>query len=204
VGEPDLVAAIAALRQGKAVVVPTDTVYGVAALPTVPGATRQLFALKQRGEHHPLAVLVADLDQALGLIDQPDGDVRSLMDRAWPGPLTLVLRRSPAALHLELGGDDGSIGVRCPDHAQVRELARVVGPLATTSANRHGEPTPATAEAAAATLAGPAQEIIDGGCCAGAPSTVVDCTVRPWRVLRSGAYPVNLIEGIADGEVPAW
>ena len=190
-----LAVAVAALQAGEAVVVPTDTVYGVAALPSVAGATQRLFALKQRGDDHPLAVLVADRAQALRLVEPPTDDVLALMARAWPGPLTVVLRRGPAARALELGGDDATIGLRCPAHDLLLELVRKVGPLATTSANRHGEPTPPTAAAAAAALSGPVAVVLDGGRCAGEPSTVVDCTVGPWRVLRVGAFGSSCANG---------
>jgi len=187
----DLAAAVAALRAGDAVIVPTDTVYGVAALPSVAGAVRRLFALKDRTEDHPLAVLVGDPAQAVGLVEPPADDVQELMARAWPGPLTVVLRRAASAGALELGGDGTTIGVRCPNHDLLLALLDAVGPLATTSANRHGEPTPPMAAAAAATLCGPVAVVLDGGPCAGQPSTVVDCTVNPWRVLRRGAYPMD-------------
>lgn len=168
-------------------VLPTDTVYGLAALPTVPGATDRLFALKGRAEDQPLAVLVADAGQALALAEPPPAAVAALVDRHWPGPLTLVLRRRAGARGLELGGDPGTIGLRCPDHDLVRAIASRVGPLATTSANRHGQPTPVSAAEAAAALDGPVDLVVDGGRCAGLASTVLDATVEPWKILREGA-----------------
>jgi tRNA threonylcarbamoyl adenosine modification protein (Sua5/YciO/YrdC/YwlC family) len=186
-----------ALRSGEAVVVPTDTVYGLAAVADVPAATARLFTLKHRAERKALAVLVADVDQAQSLVEPVSAEVRALMEDHWPGPLTLVLRRSPASRALDLGGDDDTtVGVRCPGHALLRALARRVGPLATTSANRSGEPTPTTAAEAAAALDGPVGFVLDGGRCDGVPSTVVDVTSAPWRVLRAG--PISLIERSDD------
>lgn len=182
--------AVGVLAAAGAVVLPTDTVYGLAALPSLPGATDQLFALKGRAGTQPFAVLVADVTQALGLVEPPTPEVRDWMDRLWPGPLTLVLRRSPAAGGLALGGDAGTIGVRCPAHPFVRALAAAVGPLATTSANRHGEAPPTTATDAAASLAGPVGLVVDGGPAGTVASTVVDASGpvgTPWRVLREGA-----------------
>lgn len=149
-------AAAAALRGGRVVAVPTDTVYGIAALPTVAGATGRLFELKGRGADVPVAVLCADADQALALADPASmgEDVRRIAERLWPGPLTLVLPRRPG-LGWELGRPAGTVGVRCPDHDLVRALAAEVGPIATTSANRHGEPTAATASEVARTFAPP-------------------------------------------------
>lgn len=191
--EPGLVSRVAeALRAGAAVVVPTDTVYGVAALPAVRGATDRLFALKGRGADVPLAVLCSGADQAFELAD-PAGvgdDVRRIAARLWPGPLTLVLPRRPD-LGLALGEPPTTVGVRCPDHAFVRALAEAVGPLATTSANRHGEPTPATAAEAAAALGPGVVLAVDGGRCDGAPSTVVAVDADDWRVLREGSVRLS-------------
>ena len=179
--------AAAALRSGGAVILPTDTVYGVAALPSVAGSTSQLFRLKDRSDGQPLAVLVADVNQAAGLAAPVTRPVAAWMMDHWPGPLTLVLARSRSAQRMDLGGSAQTVGIRCPDNRFVRDLARRVGPIATTSANRHGQPTPATAVEAAASLAGPVALVIDGGLCGGVPSTVIEATSMPARVLRAGA-----------------
>lgn len=195
--------AIGVLAAGGAVVLPTDTVYGLAALPSVPGATDQLFALKGRAGTQPFAVLVADTAQALELVEPPAPEVRGWMDRHWPGPLTLVLRRSPAAGALALGGDAGTIGVRCPAHRFVRALAAAVGPLATTSANRHGEPSPTTAQAAASSLTATVGLVVDGGPAGTVASTVVDASGpagAPWRVLREGAITPGVLSGRPGSE----
>ena len=179
--------AIRVLSGGGSVVLPTDTVYGLAALPTHEGATRDLFALKDRSADHPLAVLVADIDQALELVEFDDPAVAGWMADLWPGPLTIVLRRSPMGAGLDLGGAPDTIGVRCPDHGFVRALAAEVGPIATTSANRSGEPTPLSAGAAADSLSGPVDLVIDGGPAGTLASTVVEATGPSWKVLRIGA-----------------
>src|SRR6266508_1101341 len=101
-------------RAAEAIVIPTDTVYGLAALPGVPGATGRLFALKGRAANVPLAVLCADVEQALALAEDPDDSVRAVADKHWPGPLTLVLRRRPG-LGYDVGAPRDTIGVRCPD-----------------------------------------------------------------------------------------
>lgn len=185
------------LEEGGTVVLPTDTVYGVAALPSVPGATDGLFRLKGRSDVQPLAVLVADAEQARALADPSSvtPEVAGWMDRLWPGALTLVLPRSKEAAALELGGSPTTIGLRCPALPFIRELARRVGPIATTSANRHGEPTPRSATEAAASLAGPVGLVVDGGPAGTVASTVVDVTVRPWRMLRVGAVTGAMLGG---------
>ena len=186
-------AAEAVLRGGGTVVLPTDTVYGLGALPSVPGATAQLFALKDRQADHPLAVLVADVDQALSLCTTPTATVRRWMDELWPGPLTIVLERSDAARGLALGEGADTIGVRCPGHRFVRDLAVRVGPLATTSANRSGQPTPVDASSAAASLCSPPGLVVDGGPAGTVASTVVDATTDPPRLLRRGAVGAALL-----------
>lgn len=178
------------------IVVPTDTVYGVAARIDRPEALLRLFDLKGWDHANPLAVLVADVSQARSLVDtawfydvaRPVVD--ALMDAAWPGALTLVLPRSEGAQAYDLGGDPATIGVRCPRSAVVRSIAERVGPLVTTSANRSGDPTPSTASAAANSLAGSVGLVIDAGPCTEPPSTVLDLTTVPFRVLRAGPVDV--------------
>lgn len=183
--EDDVEQAVRALRAGEAIVVPTDTLYGLAALPTVPGAVDRLFSLKGRPADTPIAVLVAGIEQVEALADL-SGTARRLADAFWPGPLTMVLPRR-AGVDLPLGEPHATIGVRWPDHPVIAALAEAVGPLATTSANRTGEPTPATADEAAASLVGDVAVVLDGGACAGTASTVVDLTGPDLRVLREGA-----------------
>ncbi len=193
------------LEAGGTVIVPTDTVYGVAARLDRPGGLELLFELKRRDRSNPLAVLVADRRQALDLVDRSalDDDVSEaigeMMDRCWPGALTLVVPRSLEARSFDLGGDAATIGVRCPGSAVVRALAAVAGPLATTSANRSGDPTPSTAAAAARALAGSVDLVIDAGPCTEPPSTVVDATGRPFRLVRQGRVTTTEL-----GVSPVW
>ncbi len=174
---------VEALRRGDPVVIPTDTVYGIAVDPTVPGATQKLFDIKGRGRDVPVAVLVADAAQAWSVARHPvPTAAQELAARHWPGALTIVVARDPAWA-ADLGDDVATVGLRCPDHDQVRAWCREVGPLATSSANRHGEPTsPDFAD-----VAGLASIAVDGGRLSETASTVVDCTVDPPRVLRQGA-----------------
>ena len=178
------------LLSGGLVVLPTETVYGLAALASDPDATRALFARKGRGADVPVAVLCADAEQAMALTETAPPLARELAATHWPGPLTMVLPRR-VGLGWALGEPTGTIGVRCPDHDLVRALAARVGPLATTSANRHGLPTPVSATDAADQLLGPVDLVIDGGALTGTPSTVVDLTGEVPRVLRQGAVDID-------------
>jgi L-threonylcarbamoyladenylate synthase len=133
--------------------------------------------LKGRPESVPIAVLVAGVGQASAATGLPLPPAAvDLAAAFWPGPLTLVVptRAGP------------TLGVRCPDHAFMRAVAAEVGPVATTSANLHGEPTPPSAAGAAAALAGPVAVVVDGGELSGLPSTVVDLTGDEPRILREG------------------
>ena len=192
--------AAAALRAGGVVLVPTDTVYGLAAL--TPDAEADLFALKDRPEDRSIAVLVADRPAAESLAASVPAALAELMDRHWPGPLTVVLPRSQTS-GPQIGGDRDTVGIRCPDHPWLRSLLSEVGPLATTSANRHAAPTPPEAHQVltaitTATAPGSAEEAgvaaiavaIDGGPCTGTASTVVAWSDGKLRVIRQG--PLNL------------
>jgi len=182
--------AVSALRRGEVVVVPTDTVYGVAVDPFVEGATQRLFDAKRRPRDVTLPVLVgspADVEKVAVVT----GVARPLIEAHWPGALTVVLSRR-GDVRFDLGTNESTVGVRCPDHPIVRALCERVGPLAVTSANLHGEPTPATAAEVAAALGDAVAVVIDGGPCTGSPSTVVDCTGDHPVVLRQGAIALDL------------
>lgn len=175
-------AAIEAIQRGEIVVLPTDTVYGIAASAFDATALKAIFAVKNRPYDRHVAVLVADRLQAASLIET-SRLFDALAAAFWPGPLTLVATRRPDAVTAV--GDDTSVGVRCPDHWFVREVAKKVGPLATTSANTHGDSSPPTA-AAVADILPMIGLIVDGGICDGEASTVVDVRTASPLVIRDG------------------
>ncbi|MGH2684092.1 MAG: L-threonylcarbamoyladenylate synthase [Actinomycetota bacterium] len=193
--EPALDAAEEALGKGEPVVIPTDTVYGVTVDPFQPRATDRLFAIKRRPRDVALAVLVADVAQALRLTGGITAEVERVMERCWPGAVTLVVPRKHG-LDLDLGTSEHTIGIRCPDHPVPLALARRIGPLATTSANVHGEATPPTPAAIAESL-GDDLLVLDAGPIAGVPSTVLDVTGPEMKVLREGAVALDVIRAAA-------
>jgi len=177
---------VEALLAGGVVVVPTDTVYGLAALPGDAAAMSRLFDLKGRGSASPMAVLCADVRQAVALVDPEDAaGLQAVGERWWPGPLTLVCRRR-SAIELHLGEPAATVGLRVPDHPLVTAVAARVGPVAATSANRHGQPPAVTAEEALLALGEGLAVVVDEGPIEGRASTVVDTTTVPWHVLREG------------------
>lgn len=163
---------VEALLAGEVVAVPTDTVYGLVALLE---HADKLFEVKQRPADVDLPVLCADRAQAQSLAAEP---LPGLVDEGWPGPLTVVVRRAPS-LTADLGAHADTVGLRVPDHPVPRELARRLGPLASTSANLHGRPPATTAQEIDLPVM-----VVDGGVCNGTPSKVVDCTGPEPRLLR--------------------
>ena len=190
-------AALAALESGEPVVMATDTVYGLVALARDQAAVARVFELKGRPAERRIAVLVTGAAQAETLV-RLSPPARRLAEHRWPGPLTLVAARTPAAPTWV--GDPATIGVRCPDDEVLLRLAAAAGPLAATSANRHGSETPPTAGEVARQLPGVGL-VIDGGPRPGAASTVVDVTGAAPAVLRPGPITEAEIAAIwADPE----
>jgi L-threonylcarbamoyladenylate synthase len=184
--------AVRLLRAGEVVALPTDTVYGVAVDAFAAGGADRLFAAKQRDRAVAIPVLVAAPDAATPLVEGAiDIVARRWMERFWPGALTIVLPRAERLRNVDLGGDAATIGLRCPDHRLVRHLCAELGSLATTSANRHKEPTPPDAEGVAEALGDAVALVLDGGPCEGAPSTVVSVLGDEVTLLREGRIPFD-------------
>ncbi|HWG73275.1 MAG TPA: L-threonylcarbamoyladenylate synthase [Acidimicrobiales bacterium] len=195
-------AAVEALSGGDIVGVPTDTVYGLAADPFRSGATDRLFRAKGRPRNIELPVLVANETQAAELTVAVPEVARRLMARYWPGPLTLVLPRRPD-LAADLGEDDATVGIRCPDHPVPLAICEVLGPVATTSANRHGDAPLTTACDLVDAFGALVELVLDAGVCNNPPSTVVDATGDKPRLLREGALTWADVLAAADGRSPA-
>lgn len=178
-------AAVEALDRGGAIVIPTDTVYGLAARPELPGAVESIFTIKRRADDQPLPVLAAGVDALRRVVDI-DRRAEELMAKLWPGGLTLVLPRAEGFPY-DLGNRrTPTVAVRIPALPTALELLALTGPLAVTSANRSGAPPAVTVEEARAALADEVDVFVDGGRVGGAPSTVLDLCGSP-KVLREGA-----------------
>ena len=202
----DVDAALACLRAGGLVAIPTETVYGLAADAGQPAAVRRIYEVKGRPTDHPLIVHVAGLEQLDGWVaDLPDA-ARTLGRTCWPGPLTMLLPRGRRATDAVTGGL-GTIGVRAPAHPLTQLLLeRFGGGLAAPSANRFGKVSPTTARHVVDDLAGLLQPgrdlVLDGGPCRiGVESTIVDLTVSPPQVLRAGAIDASEISRLIDAPI---
>lgn len=189
------------LRAGDPVVLPTDTVYGVAADAFRPEGCARLFAVKQRERRFPLPVLLRSPKQLLGLCTSVPDVAERLMAAYWPGPLTMIVP-ADANLRWDLGEARGTVAVRMPLDDVALDAIRAVGPLAVTSANRSGQPPATTAAEAYAQLGDDVPVYLDDGERSSlAPSTIVDLTRRAPEVLRSGGLDEEEILAVARGEL---
>jgi L-threonylcarbamoyladenylate synthase len=187
-----LAAAAAAVRAGGVVAFPTETFYGLGAAASSAAGVARVFAVKGRPEGKPLLVLVDSMAMAESLALSVSDTARALMARHWPGALTLVLPARPS-VPTALTAGTGTIGVRWPAHAVSVGLVRALGePLTAPSANPSDAPPPRTAQEVLGYFDGALDLVLDGGPTpGGAPSTVLDLTVDPPRVLRRGAVAVG-------------
>lgn len=189
-------AAEAAIGRGELVLLPTDTVYGVAADAFTPAAVTGLLAAKNRGRTMPVPVLIGEASTLAGLTVNLSATAHDLAQAFWPGGLTLVVEHAPS-LAWDLGDAEGTVAVRLPDDELARDLLRRTGPLAVSSANRSGRPAATTAAQAVEQLGSHAAVVLDGGPRSdSAASTIVDCTGPVPRVLRVGAVPVDRLRDV--------
>lgn len=183
-----------ALRGGRLVVLPTDTVYGLGADAFNAFACAMVFQAKSRPRSLPLPVLIARPRDAWALTAAVPRAATALAAAFWPGALTLILLESPG-LEWDIGETGGTVGVRIPDHPETLALLQRTGALAVTSANRYGEATPRTAPEVADRLRHAVDVYLDGGPSGGVvPSTIVDLTQGEPRIVREGAIPAHEIE----------
>jgi L-threonylcarbamoyladenylate synthase len=188
---PALDEAVAVLRGGGLVAFPTETFYGLGAAARQAAAVRRIFQVKGRPEGKPLLVLVDSIAMVETVALEIPARGRELMARHWPGALTLVLRARPEVPD-EVTAGSGTVGVRLSAHPVARALVRALGaPVTAPSANRSGLTPPTTAAEVRRHLGGHIELVLDGGATAGgAPSTVLDLTVDPPRLLRAGAVRI--------------
>ncbi|MDQ1746541.1 MAG: L-threonylcarbamoyladenylate synthase [Frankiaceae bacterium] len=200
--EEGLAEAAATIRRGELVVLPTDTVYGVAADAFNPAAVAALLAAKGRGRDMPVPVLVSNQQMLDALVDTVPDTARALVDAYWPGALTLVLKHT-AHLAWDLGDSLGTVAVRMPADEVALDLIGRTGPLGVSSANRSGHPPATTMLDARLQLGAAVAVYLDGGPRdEPVPSTIVDLTAETPRILRLGAIPADRLRdyGVDPGE----
>ncbi|MEP7136893.1 MAG: L-threonylcarbamoyladenylate synthase [Chloroflexota bacterium] len=186
-----LQAALKVLKNGGLVAFPTDTVYGVGALAFDGKAVESIYIAKDRPIEKAIPVLIADAADMEKVGTNIPDIAHQLAARFFPGPLTCIIPKQPTLP--ESVSATETVGVRVPDHEVARALLRAAGPMAVTSANISGQPSPSTAQEVLAQLGGRIDLIIDGGTTpGGVPSTLVDCTGNELKILREG--PISLQE----------
>ena len=183
--------AIDVVNKGGVIIYPTDTAFGIGCRMDDRRAVDRLFSLRNRSRTHAVPVLVASVSMALAYLDRFSPIVRRLMDAHWPGALTIVAICKKAKVYSPIRGDGDTIGVRMPDHAVPLSIIASIGvPILGTSANFHGYPTPYRVSDLDPNLRKLVDLVIPGTCPVGNVSTVVDCSVVPYRVVRQGALTV--------------
>ena len=191
-------AAVAAVRNGDLVVLPTDTVYGIGADAFTPPAVRAMLAAKGRGRSVPSPVLVGTPRAAAALVEDMGAFGQDLIDEFWPGALTLVFRASPTLLW-DIGETKGTVALRMPLHPIALEVLKQTGPMAVSSANRHGIAPATTASEAQRQLGEVVSVYLDSGPCTdNTPSTILDLTGTIPRVLREGAISVDRLRKVSS------
>ena len=191
-------AAVTAARAGELIVLPTDTVYGIGADAFIPAAVTTMLAAKGRGRTMPPPVLVGTARAAAALVDDLGPFGQDLIDEFWPGALTLVFRASPTLLW-DLGDTKGTVALRMPLHSVALDVLKQTGPLAVSSANRHGQPPAVSADEAEQQLGEAVSIYLDGGPCAdNVPSTILDLTGVIPKVLRVGALSLDRLRTVAS------
>jgi len=182
--------AIAGLRAGKPAILPTDTVYGLAATPYRSDPVLRLYKLKQREETEPIALLAGDVEMLLECVPELRGRSGTIVRALLPGPYTLVLPNPARRYRWLTGSRPDTIGLRVPDLPEpAAQVLAAVGAVAATSANAHGGPDPRRVEDVPEELRSRCCAVVDSGELPGTPSTVIDFTGDAPRVLRDGAAP---------------
>lgn len=203
-----------AIAAKQVIVMPTDTVYGIAADAFSPQAVATLLAAKGRGRNMPPPVLIPRIGTMEGLAVEISDDARKLAEKYWPGPLTLIFHAQPT-LTWDLGDTVGTVALRVPDDQLALDLLTITGPLAVSSANRTGQAAAQTASEARTQLAESVEVYLESGFrplegTDGTPSTIVDATGLRLRVVREGAVSLEEIQRMipsalgADVEPEMW
>ncbi len=182
------------LRAGSVIGIPTETVYGLAAIATNSSAINLVFTTKERPTSHPLILHIADVSMLDDWATNISSETRALCKKFWPGPLTLILHKSDKVLTEVTGGRD-TVAIRCPNHSVTTKLLKKLNDaVVAPSANKFGKVSPTTAQHVVNDLGSDISIVLDGGDCSiGLESTIIDCTTTPPQLLRTGAITAEHI-----------
>jgi tRNA threonylcarbamoyl adenosine modification protein (Sua5/YciO/YrdC/YwlC family) len=189
-------AAVAAIARGGVIALPTDTVFGLACDPANAAAVDRIYAIKRRPADLELTLLSANI-AAVEEDVELNAAARTLAGAYWPGALSIVCELRTRRWTIPRTGT--TLSVRVPAHPIALEVLRRTGPLATTSANRHGEPAATSAAEVSAALGGEVDAVVEGGHCGGRASTIIDCTTPTPRVLREGPISAAVLLSLLGG-----
>ena len=192
--ESEIDECVKALRAGSVIGIPTETVYGLAAIATNSSAINLVFTIKERPTSHPLILHIADVSMLDDWATNISSEARALCKKFWPGPLTLILHKSDKVLTEVTGGRD-TVAIRCPNHSVTTKLLKKLNDaVVAPSANKFGKVSPTTAQHVVNDLGSDISIVLDGGDCSiGLESTIIDCTTTPPQLLRTGAITAEQI-----------
>ncbi len=185
--------AISILKSGGIVLLPTDTVFGICCRIDNKESLQRLFAIKKRDEHQAVPILVSSTDMVKQYVEELDNNVERLMEDYWPGGLTIILKAKKEKVLSLVRGDGDTIGVRIPDLLSPFQIIEKLGvPIVGTSANFHGLPSVTKFKDLDPELVNLVDYVLEEDTLGGVASTVVDCTVSPWKILRPGAVSLTI------------
>ncbi len=190
--DKDLVKATRIIKNGGIVIFPTDTAFGIGCRMDDEKAVEKLFAIRRRPKTQAVPVLVSSIEMAQKYLKPKESDVRGLMEKYWPGALTIVLPCNTDLVPSLVRAGSQTLGVRMPKHDIPIYIINSIGvPVLGPSANFHGQPTPYEFESIDPQLIKLADYVVPGKCPLGQASTVIDCSVRPWNIIRQGAVHID-------------
>lgn len=176
------------MNNGDIIIFPTDTAFGIGCRIDNSRAVNRLFKIRRRPTTQPMPVLVSSIEMALAYFDSPSDIVRRFMKKYWPGALTIIARCRKNLIYSPIRGGGNTIGLRMPNHPAILKIIEEAGvPILGTSANFHGDPTPYSTSDLNPELVKLVDCVISGECSVKQASTVVDCSVTPYKIIRQGA-----------------
>ncbi len=190
--DKNITQAVEILKNGGIGVFPTDTAFGVGCRMDDPKAVEKLFRIRRRPETQAAPVLVNSIEMAQRYLLRIPDDVKKIMQKHWPGALTVILPCQPRKASPFVRGGGLNLGVRMPNHEIPLELIKGVGvPILGPSANFHGQSTPYKMEDLDKEFLKLVDFVLPGECSVGLASTVIDCSTKPWKIVRQGAVKID-------------